>query len=199
MEAVLAFGILWVACAILIVILSDKWSTLALLALNLLIAAFLLTENDLTGALVKAALGVASPLIILLAVARTKQPQPRFGTLPLISVALLTLALSYLVAFSTQSQFPPGRITESYVLIALFGIAFLILVSQRSILKLLLGILVLENIGTLLIAWGENTVLLSIVAEVFVVLIALTIALIALMDFAEYGSIDGSKLTNLRG
>ncbi|MGB9371486.1 MAG: hypothetical protein WCB79_06140 [Halobacteriota archaeon] len=199
METVLAFGILWVICAILIVILSDKWSTLALLALNLLIAAFLLTENDLTGALVKAALGIASPLIILLAVARTKQPQPRFGTLPLISVALLTLALSYLVAFSTQSQFPPGRITESYVLIALFGIAFLILVSQRSILKLLLGILVLENIGTLLIAWGENTALLSIVAEVFVVLITLTIALIALMDFAEYGSIDGSNLTNLRG
>ena len=199
METVLAFGILWVICAILIVILSDKWSTLALLALNLLIAAFLLTENDLTGVLVKAALGIASPLIILLAVARTKQPEPRFGTLPLILVALLTLALSYLVAFSTQSQFPPGRITESYVLVALFGIAFLILVSQRSILKLLLGILVLENIGTLLIAWGENTALLSIVAEVFVVLITLTIALIALMDFAEYGSVDGSKLTNLRG
>jgi len=32
-----------------------------------------------------------------------------------------------------------------------------------------------------------------------VVLITLTIALIALMDFAEYGSIDGSELTNLRG
>ncbi|MGZ4846975.1 MAG: hypothetical protein ACXV3E_04215, partial [Halobacteriota archaeon] len=80
-----------------------------------------------------------------------------------------------------------------------FGIAFLILVSQRSILKLLLGILVLENIGTLLIAWGENTALLSVVAEAFVLLITLTIAFIALMDFAEYGSIDSSKLTNLRG
>jgi hypothetical protein len=199
METVLAFGILWVICAILIVILSDKWATLALLALNLIIAAFLLTENDLTGALVKAALGIVSPIIILLAIARTNQPRPRFGTLPLISAALLTLALSYLVAFSAQSQFPLGRTTESYALIALFGIAFLILVSQRSILKFLLGILVLENIGTLLIAWGANTALLSIVAEVFVVLITLTITLIALMDFAEYGSIDGSKLTNLRG
>ena len=98
-----------------------------------------------------------------------------------------------------QSQFPPGRISETYALIALFGIAFLILVSQRSIFKLLLGILVLENIGTLLIAWGENTALLAVVAEVFVVLITLTIALIALMDFAEYDSIDSSKLTNLRG
>jgi len=198
METVLAFGILWVICAILIVILSDKWSTLALLALNLLIAAFLLTENDLIGALVKAALGIAAPIIILLVIARTKQ-RPRFGTLPLISAALLTLALSYLVAFSMQSQFPAGRITESYALIILFGIAFLILVSQTSIVKLLLGILVLENIGTLLIVWGENTALLSVVAEVFVLLITLTIALIALMDFAEYGSIDGSKLTNLRG
>lgn len=199
MEAVLAFGILWVICAILIVILSDKWSTLALLALNLIIAAFLFTENDLIGALVKAALGIASPIIILLAVARTKQPRPRFGTLPMISVALVTLALSYVVAFSMRSQFTPGRITETYALMALFGIAFLILVSQRSIFKLLLGILVLENVGTLLIAWGENTALLAVVAEVFVVLISLTIALIALMDFAEYGSIDGSKLTNLRG
>jgi hypothetical protein len=199
MEAVLAFGILWVICAILIVILSDKWSTLALLALNLIIAVFLFTENDLIGALVKAALGIASPIIILLAVARTKQPRPRFGTLPMISVALVTLALSYVVAFSMRSQFTPGRITETYALMALFGIAFLILVSQRSIFKLLLGILVLENVGTLLIAWGENTALLAVVAEVFVVLITLTIALIALMDFAEYGSIDGSKLTNLRG
>ena len=199
MEAVLAFGILWVICAILIVILSDKWSTLALLALNLIIAVFLFTENDLIGALVKAALGIASPIIILLAVARTKQPRPRFGTLPMISVALVTLALSYVVAFSMRSQFTPGRITETYALMALFGIAFLILVSQRSIFKLLLGILVLENVGTLLIAWGENTALLAVVAEVFVVLISLTIALIALMDFAEYGSIDGSKLTNLRG
>jgi hypothetical protein len=199
METVLAFGILWVICAILIVILNDKWSTLALLALNLIIAAFLVTENDLIGALMKAALGIVSPIIILLAIARTKQPRPRFGTLPLISAALLTLALSYLVAFSTQAQFPPGRATESYALVALFGIAFLILVGQRSILKLLLGILVLENVATLLIAWGENTALLSVVAEVFVVLITLTIALIALMDFGEYGSIDSSKLTNLRG
>jgi len=199
METILAFGILWVVCAILIVLLNDKWSTLALLALNVLIATFLLTENDLIGALVKAVLGIASPIIILLVIARTKQPRPRFGTVPLISAALLTLALSYLVAFSMQSQFPAGRITESYALVMLFGIAFLILVSQTSILKLLLGILVLENIGTLLIAWGENTALLSVVAEVFVVLITLTIALIALMDFAEYGSIDGSKLTNLRG
>ncbi|MFZ0925344.1 MAG: hypothetical protein WCE82_07865 [Halobacteriota archaeon] len=199
METVLAFGILWVICAILIVILSDKWSTLALLALNLIIAAFLFTENDVIGALVKAALGILSPIIILLAVARTKQTQPRFSTLPMISVALVTVALSYVVAFSMQSQFPPGRISETYALIALFGIAFLILVSQRSIFKLLLGILVLENIGTLLIAWGENTALLAVVAEVFVVLITLTIALIALMDFAEYDSIDSSKLTNLRG
>jgi hypothetical protein len=199
METVLAFGILWVICAILIVILSDKWSTLALLALNLIIAAFLFTENDLIGALVKAALGILSPVIILLAVARTKQTQPRFSTLPMISLALVTLALSYVVAFSMQSQFPPGRITETYALIALFGIAFLILVSQGSIFKLLLGILVLENVGTLLIAWGENTALLAVVAEAFVVLITLTIALIALMDFAEYGSIDSNKLTNLRG
>jgi hypothetical protein len=199
MDTALAFGILWVICAILIVILSDRWSTIALLALNLIIAAFLATENDLIGALIKAALGIAAPVIILLAVARTQQPRPRFGTLPLISVALLTLALSFLVAFSTQSQFPPGRTTESYALLALFGIALLILVSQRSLLKLLLGILILENIATLLIAWGQNTALFSVVTEVFVVLITLTIALIALMDFAEYGSVDGSKLTNLRG
>ena len=109
METVLAFGILWVICTILIVILGDKWSTLALLALNLIIAAFLLTENDLVGALVKAALGILAPIIILLAIARTKQTQPRFGTLPMISAALSTLALSYLVAFSMQSQFPAGE------------------------------------------------------------------------------------------
>jgi hypothetical protein len=199
METVLAFGILWVIFAILIVILSDRWATLSLLVLNLTIAAFLLTETDLVGALVKTALGIASPVIVLLAIARTKQPRPRFGVPTLILGTLLALTLSYLVAYSMQSQFPFGRTTETYVLIALFSIALLVIVSQRSILKLLLGILILENVGTLLLAWGENTALLAAVTEVFVVLITLTIALIAVMDFAEYETIDSSKLTRLRG
>jgi hypothetical protein len=188
-----------VVFAVLIVILNDKRSTLALLALNFTIAAFLLIENDLIGALAKATLGIVSPIIILLAIARTKQPRRQFGVLPLIFAALLTLALSYAVAFSVRSQFPEGRTTETYLIIALFGIAFLTIVSQTSIVKLLLGILILENIGTLLLAWGESTALLTVVTEVFVVLITFTIALIAVMDFAEYGTIDSSKMTQLRG
>lgn len=199
METVLLFGIAWVGLAVLIVILNDKRSTLALLALNFTIAAFLLIENDLTGALAKATLGIASPIIILLAIARTKQPRRQFGVLPLIFAALLTLVLSYAVAFSVRSQFPEGRTTETYFLIALFGIAFLIIVTQTSVVKLLLGILILENIGTLLLAWGESTALLTIVTEVFVVLITFTVAFIAVKDFAEYGTIDSSQMTQLRG
>jgi hypothetical protein len=198
METVLVFGIAWAVLAVLIVILNDKRATLALLALNFTIAAFLLIENDLTGALAKAALGIASPIIILLALARTKQPRRQFGVLPLIFAALLTLALSYAVAFSVRSQFPEGRTTETYFLVALFGIAFLIIVSQTSIMKLLLGILILENIGTLLLAWGQSTALLTVVTEMFVVLISFTIAFIAVMDFVEYGTIDSSKMTQLR-
>jgi hypothetical protein len=199
METVLLFGIAWMVFAVLIVILNDKRSTLALLALNFTIAAFLLIENDLTGALAKATLGIASPIIILLAIARTKQPRRQFGVLPLIFAALLTLVLSYAVAFSVRSQFPEGRTTETYFLIALFGIAFLIIVTQTSVVKLLLGILILENIGTLLLAWGESTALLTIVTEVFVVLITFTVAFIAVKDFAEYGTIDSSQMTQLRG
>jgi hypothetical protein len=199
METVLLFGILWVVFTVLIVILNDKRATLALAALNLTIAAFLLTENDLAGALAQATVGIASPIIILLAIARTTQPRPRFGTPSLILAALLTLALSYVVAFSVRSQFPVARTTEAYVLIALFGIAFLTIVSQTSILKLLLGILILENIGTLLLAWAENTAPLAVVSEVFVVLITFTIAFIAVMDFVEYDTIDSSKLKQLRG
>jgi hypothetical protein len=199
METVLAFGILWVVFAVLIVILSDKRSTLALLALNFTIATFLLIENDLAGALTKATLGIASPIIILLAIARTRQPRPQFGVPLLVLASLFTLALSYVVAFSVRSQFPEGRTTETYLLIALFGIAFLTIVSQTSVVKLLLGILILENIGTLLLAWGENTALLTVVTEVFVVLITFTIAYIVVMDFVEYDTIDSSKLKQLRG
>jgi len=199
METVLLFGIPWVVFAVLIVVLNDKRSTLALLALNLTIAAFLLIENDLIGALTKATLGIASPVIVLLAIARMKQPQRQFGVLPLIFAALLTLALSYAVAFSVRSQFPEGRIIETYFVIALFGIALLIIASQTSVVKLLLGILILENIGTLLLAWGENTALLTVVAEVFVVLITCTTAYIAVKDFAEYDTIDSRKMTQLRG
>lgn len=199
METVALFGIIWVVCTVLIVILNDKRATLALLALNLTIAAFFLIESDLTGALAKATLGIASPVLILVALARTKQPQRKFGTLLLILAALVTLALSYAVAFAVRSQFPDGRITESYFLIALFGMAFLVIVSQKSLMKLLLGILILEDIGTLLLAWGQNAALFTVVEEVFIVLITFTIAFIAVKSFAEYGTIDTSKMTQLRG
>jgi len=59
--------------------------------------------------------------------------------------------------------------------------------------------LILENVGTLLLVWGENTALLTVVTEVFVVLITFTIAFIAVMDFVEYDTIDSSKLKQLRG
>ncbi len=199
METVLAFGILWVIFACLIVILRDKWAALALLALNLTIAAFLLTENDLIGAVLKAALGILPPVIILLAAGRTSEPTPRFNVRTLIVGTVLTVALSCLVAFLVQSQFPVERTAETYILFVLFGVAFLVISSQRSILKLLLGILILENIGTLLLAWGTGTALFAGVTEIFVVLITFIIALIAVLDFSEYGTIDSSKLIKLRG
>jgi hypothetical protein len=199
METVALFGFVWVLLAALIVILKDKRATLALLAMNLAIAAFLLIESDLIGALTKATLGIASPVIILVALASTKQPARKLGVPLLIVAALVTLAISYAVAFSVRSQLPDGRITESYSLIMLFGIAFLVILSQKSIIKLLLGILILENIGTLLLAWGENAALLTVVEEVFIVLITFTIAFIAVKDFGEYGTIDASKMTQLHG
>ncbi|HEX7515341.1 MAG TPA: hypothetical protein VF393_07130 [archaeon] len=199
MDTVLAFGILWVIFACLIVILRDKWAAIALLALNLTIAAFLLTENDLIGAILKAALGILPPVIILLAANRTSEPTPRFNKRTLIVGTVLTVALSCLVAFLVQSQFPFERTAETYLLFVLFGVAFLVISSQRSILKLLLGILILENIGTLLLAWGAGTALFAGVAEIFVVLITFIIALIAVLDFSEYNTIDSSKLIKLRG
>jgi hypothetical protein len=199
METVLAFGILWVIFACAIVILRDKWAAVALLALNGSIAAFLFTENDLMGAVLKAVLGILPPVIILLAAARTREPTPRFSAPTLIIGTFLTIALSLLAAFLVQSQFPVERTAETYVLFVLFGIAFLVISSQKSVLKLLLGILILENIGTLLLAWGTGTALFAAITEIFVVLIAFTIALIAVIDFAEYDTIDSSKLIKLRG
>ncbi len=199
MEAVLAFGILWVISASAIVFLRDKWAAFALLALNATIAAFLLAENDLTGAILKAAFGILPPLIILLAAARTREPTPRFSVPTLMVGTFLAIALSCLAAFLVQSQFPVERTAETYVLFVLFGVALLVISSQRSVLKLLLGILILENIGTLLLAWGTGTALFALFTEIFVVLITLTIAIIAVIDFAEYDTIDSSKLIKLRG
>ena len=93
----------------LIVILSDKWATLSLLVLNLTIAAFLLTETDLVGALVKTALGIASPVIVLLAIARTKQPRPRFGVPALMRSAagpdaILPRSLFNAIAISVRAD-----------------------------------------------------------------------------------------------
>ena len=199
MDTVLAFGILWVIFACLIIILRDKWAALALLALNLTIAAFLLTENDLTGAVLKATLGILPPVIILLAAGRTSEPSPRFSVRTIIVGTVLTVALSCLIAFLVQFQFPVEQTAETYILFVLFGVAFLVISSQRSILKLLLGILILENIGTLLLTWGTGTALFAAFTEILVVLITFTVALIAVLDFAEYETIDSSKLIKLRG
>jgi len=199
METILLFGVLWVVLTVLIVILSDTRAALALLGLNLAVSVFLLTEVDVFGAVATAISGTVSAAIVLLAASRTRMPRQQLGAGLLVLAALLTIAISYLVAFSLHIQLPAGHTSEGYFLVILFGLSLLIIVSQRSILKLLLGILVLESIATLILAWARNAALFTAVSEVFVVLITLTIAFIAIMDFAEYDSIDGTELTKLRG
>ena len=199
METILLFGILWVVLAVLIVILSDTRAALALLGLNLAISVFLLTETDVFGAVATAIAGTVSAAIVLLAASRTRMPQQEISSRVLVLAALLTIVASYLVAFSLQGQLPAGHTFEGYFLVILFGISLLTIISQKSILKLLLGILILENIATLILAWAKNAALFTVISEVFVVLITFTIAFIAIMDFAEYDTIDGTELTKLRG
>ncbi|MGZ4940346.1 MAG: hypothetical protein ACXV4Z_07720 [Halobacteriota archaeon] len=199
MDITLVFGALWVIFALLIVFLRDRLAALALLGLNVVIAVFLLVESDLIGAVVKAALGIIAALIIFFAATRMQAPQPRVGIRVLTPVVLLTLVLSYLVAFMLQSQFPAEHSLESYFIIVLFGIALATIASQASVLKLLLGILIFENVGTLVLAWAPNAAIFTVITEAFVVFIAFTIASIAAMDFAEYDTVDATQLTKLRG
>ncbi|MGZ4902991.1 MAG: hypothetical protein ACXV3U_08825 [Halobacteriota archaeon] len=199
MDITLVFGALWVIFALLIVFLRDRLAALALLGLNVVIAVFLLVESDLVGAVVKAALGIIAALIIFFAATRMQAPQPRVGIRVLTPVVLLTLVLSYLVAFMLQSQFPAEHSLESYFIIVLFGIALATIASQASVLKLLLGILIFENVGTLVLAWAPNAAIFTVITEAFVVFIAFTIASIAAMDFAEYDTVDATQLTKLRG
>ncbi|MGZ4913229.1 MAG: hypothetical protein ACXVI3_06375 [Halobacteriota archaeon] len=199
MDITLVFGALWVIFALLIVFLRDRLAALALLGLNVVIAVFLLVESDLVGAVVKAALGIIAALIIFFAATRMQAPQARVGIRVLTPVVLLTLVLSYLVAFMLQSQFPAEHSLESYFIIVLFGIALATIASQASVLKLLLGILIFENVGTLVLAWAPNAAIFTVITEAFVVFIAFTIASIAAMDFAEYDTVDATQLTKLRG
>ncbi len=199
MEITLIFGALWVLFALLIVLLRDKLAALALLGLNLVIAGFFLVEADVVGAIVKAALGVVSALIVFFATTRVQEPRPRVSIRVLIPTVLFALVLSYLVAYFLQPQFPVEHSLESYFIIALFGTALVAVVSQASVLKLLLGVLIFENVGALVLAWAPDAAIFTVITEVFVVLITFTIALIAAMDFAEYDTIDATKLTKLRG
>lgn len=199
MEITLIFGALWVLFALLIVLLRDKFAALALLGLNLVIAGFFLFEADVAGAVVKAVLGIVSALIVYLAATRMHAPRPRVSIRVLTLTVLLALVLSYLAAFALQSQFPPEHSLESYFIVVLFGVALITIVSQASVLKLLLGILIFENVGTLVLAWAPNAAVFTMITEVFVVLITFTIALIAAMDFAEYDTIDATQLKKLRG
>ncbi len=199
MDQVVIFGILMIVFTSLIVILRDRLSAISFLGLNLTIAAFLYTESDPSGAAIKAILGVLPPMIVVIATSRIKLPQPRSGTVVTFVGIALTIALSYVVAYVMRGVFSGDRLLESYFLVILFGMSILIIVSQTSIFKFLLGILVLENIGTLILSWGYNPAALTLITETFVVLIALAFAVIALLDFKEYATVDERELTRLRG
>ncbi len=199
MEITLIFGALWVLFALLIIMLRDKLAALALLGFNLTIAGFFLIESDVAGAVVKLVLGSISALIVFLAASRTRAPRARMSVRVLSLTVVFTLVLSYLVAFLLQPQFPAEHNLESYFLIVLFGLGLLAILSQKSVLKLLLGILIFENIGALVLAWAPNAAVFAVATELLIVVITITIALIATMDFAEYDTIDTSKMTKLRG
>ncbi|HXY88951.1 MAG TPA: hypothetical protein VEG44_10960 [Candidatus Acidoferrales bacterium] len=199
MDQIVLFGILMVAFTSLIVILNDKFSALSFLGLNLTIVALLYTESDLISAAIKAVLGFLPPAIIIAATRRIEPTRPAFGKIAASIGIAVTVVLSYAVAYAIRGVFPEDRLLLSYFLVILFGLSILIIGSQTTIFKLLFGVLVLENIGTLLLSWSYNSVLLTLVEEVFVVLIAVTFAVIALLDFKEYGTIDEKDLTRLRG
>jgi hypothetical protein len=199
MNQVVIFGILMIAFTSLIMILRDRLAVISFLGLNLTIAAFLYTESDPSGAAIKAILGFLPPMIIVVATSQIKLPQPRSGTVVTFIGIALTIAVSFLVAYVMRGVFPGDRLLESYLLVILFSMSMLIIVSQTSIFKFLLGILVLENIGTLILSWGHNPATFTLITETFVVLIALAFAIIALLDFKEYATVDERELTRLRG
>jgi len=199
MDQIIIFGILMIVFTSLIVILNDRLSALPFLGLNLTIAALLYTESDLTSAAIKAILGFLPPAIIVVAIRRIELSRPAVGKAIAFVGIVVTVALSYAVAYAIRGVFPEDRLPQSYFLVILFGMSILIIVSQTSVFKFLFGVLVLENIGTLILSWGYNSAVLTLIEEVFVVLIALTFAIIALLDFNEYATIDEKELTRLRG
>jgi len=199
MDQIIIFGIFMIVFTSLIVILNDRLSALSFLGLNLTIVALLYTESDLISAAIKAILGFFPPAIIVVAARRIKLARPAVGKAVAFMGIAVTVALSYAVAYAIRGVFPEDRLLQSYFLVILFGMSILIIVSQTSIFKFLFGVLVLENIGTLILSWGYNSAVLTLIEEVFVVLIALTFAIIALLDFKEYATIDEKELTRLRG
>jgi len=199
MDQMVIFGIVMIVFTSLIVILNDRLSALSFLGLNLTIVALLYTESDLISAAIKAILGFFPPAIIVVAARRIKLARPAVGKAVAFMGIAVTVALSYAVAYAIRGVFPEDRLLQSYFLVILFGMSIFIIVSQTSIFKFLFGVLVLENIGTLILSWGYNSAVLTLIEEVFVVLIALTFAIIALLDFKEYATIDGKELTRLRG
>lgn len=199
MDQIVIFGIFMIVFTALIVILNDRLSALSFLGLNLTIAALLYTESDLISAAIKAILGFFPPVIIVVASRRIKLARPSVGKAVAFIGIAATVALSYAVAYAIRGVFPEDRLLQSYFLVILFGMSILIIVSQTSIFKFLFGVLVLENIGTLILSWSYNSTLFTLIEEVFVVLIALTFAIIALLDFKEYATIDEKELTRLRG
>ena len=157
------------------------------------------SAEEAAAALALAVRGVALAALLLVIVARTREPRPvRAGVAPFARAGLaigLALALTWLVpAIGLESQ------QSERAMLALVAFGAVVVATRRATLHQLLGIVMVENglvLGAIALPGGA-----SLAVELGVALDLTLIAIVAMVFheriFAEFGSGDTAVLETLR-
>ncbi len=193
-----------VALGLAVVVVRRRSVAVGLVTAQALLLAFVATAeavnaDDAGAALALAVRGITLAVLVLLIVARTREPRPvRAGVAPFARAGLavgLALAFIWLVpAIGLESE----QAERAMLALVAFGAA--IVATRRATIHQLLGIVMVENglvLGAMELPGGA-----SLAIELGVALDLTLIALVAIVFhdriFAEFGSGDAAVLESLR-
>jgi hypothetical protein len=199
---------IWVAAVVLSVLVallrSYTKAIASLLVFMLVLSVVPLSEHEYTSGLLKVAVGIALSLILFYAVRKIAQgiSMQKFGlgssmagiVVSIIVAILIASKAGYILNIAKDGTIEISMGMEIFAL-SIAVIASFILATQNDLLKIAMGVVLLENAGSMLL----HSMTFEIVVEVISIFIVAIFAWLAIKNKEEFGTVDAKKLTPLGG
>jgi len=204
-EIATILGIAAVVLSVLVALLkSYKKAIAALLVFIIALSAVPLMESEYTAGLLKVIVGIVISAILFYAVKKIAQEvsAQKFGIAFGIAGIVASVAVAIFIASRAGyilSITNDGTV-EISMGVGLFAlgvaaIASFILATQNDLLKIAMGVVLLENAGSMFL----HSLTFEIVVEVISIFIVAIFAWLAIKNKEEFGTVDAKKLTPLGG